>query len=248
MTEKKQRIMVEKNQRSRRTRARAYSPVSLDDTEDSDETGLLDVIASTLFCVGSFESHPDEPSKMRVEVKAVEEKRGNIWSCQDVGSIFTCGRLPCQHVSILDSPSVDDSELTLPHVLANMAADYDRDNSTKVQSMMGESLYQTEGYREFISMAEPRSSVRTLKSLMGNRSGLSVSSVDSRKSKGSRRIKGARVGTDEGKSGYKPDGGVTKKPMDKGRGVLLAPTVGGKLRPPSLSRRKRSDFATLYEI
>jgi hypothetical protein len=60
----------------------------------------------------------------------------------------------------------------------------------------------------------------SLRLLMGNRSGLSACSrsgwsIESRTSKGSRRTKGGRAGTDAGKSGYKLDGVVNKKPLDK---------------------------------
>ena len=268
MTEKKQRITVEKKHRSRRARrARDNSPVSLASShtesidESSDESGVLDMLASTLFCVGSLKSHPDKPSKTRVQVKAGEKESGIIGFCQDLWSFFICGRLPCQYVTTFDSQSVDESVLTLPTVLVKMAAEYDRENSTKAR-LMGDTLHRTEGDREFIPMAEPRSSTpasareplipaRAWKLLMGNRSGVSYCSrsVDSRMSKGSRRTKVGRVGADKGESGYKPDGGVNKKPMDKGQGVLLAPAVGKEQRS-SLSRRRRTDFVkqTLYEL
>jgi hypothetical protein len=156
MMEKKQRIMVEKRQRSRRTRARENSPLSLvsADTRNSEESSIFEMIASTLFYVGSVESHPDEPSKTSAQVKAIEEESSNICSCQDVGSFYFYGNLPMQYVSILVSRSVNELELMLPHVLANMAAEYNRDNSTKVQSMMGDTSHRTEGDREFILMAK----------------------------------------------------------------------------------------------
>ncbi|KAL3768623.1 hypothetical protein ACHAW5_004318 [Stephanodiscus triporus] len=218
--------MTGNHRSNRRTHARENSVVSYDtydtaSTESSDESGLFEEIVSTMCCGGSFESYSgpstnDSLIKRTKQATAIEAKSGNMF-CQNVGKIFG---IPPQFVLAHECHADDFSEITLPPALVKMVNEYDTENSRLVQSMMDESFSDLELNRRSESRSskptitlEPMNRpVRALKSLMTNRSGVSVGarSVDSKSSK-------------RGK-GSEPNGGFNKKPVNKHREELLTPT------------------------
>ena len=123
---------------------RTRDEVSTVPTEDS---SIVDSIISSFCCNGSYDSlqsYKDEVRRRKEKEtlrkkKEMEEQAASnptVWErLSDLALFFVQGAPPVKYVKCFECSSVDDSEVTTPPILLEMAQEYDRKTKSKYNAL-----------------------------------------------------------------------------------------------------------------
>ena len=121
--------------------------VSTVPTEDS---SIVESIISTFCCNGSYDSLQSYKDEVRRKKELLRKKKAmqeaaargavsdtpTIWErLSDLALFFVQGAPPVKYVKCFECSSVDESEVTTPPILREMARDYDESTNSKYRSM-----------------------------------------------------------------------------------------------------------------
>jgi hypothetical protein len=116
-------------------------------TEATDESSLVDSIISTFCCNGSYDSLQSYKDEVRRKKEILRKKKAKqieaehkasptLWErLSDIAIFVFQGAPPVKFVKCFECSSVDESEVTTPRALIEMAHDYDKNTNKKYRSM-----------------------------------------------------------------------------------------------------------------
>jgi len=122
-----------------RTRKKDTKVVEDDVTVDTEEDSVFDSILSTCCCAspGSGQNSILDKDENEQANKNVEDEQPKLWERVSDMALFLIGAAPpVKFVKCLEDGSVDDSTLTNPRVLNELAHEYDMNNKWKVAQSM----------------------------------------------------------------------------------------------------------------
>lgn len=116
-------------------------------TEATEDSSIVDSIISTFCCNGSYDSLQSYKDEVRRKKEILRKKKAKqleaeqkasptLWErLSDIALFIFQGAPPVKFVKCFECSSVDDSEVTTPRILIEMAHDYDRNTNKKYRSM-----------------------------------------------------------------------------------------------------------------
>ena len=109
------------------------------ETEADSIESVLDSVLSTCCCYGDSEGRNSLVDKNREEQQQQEDDDSPkfLERISDVFLFLIGGAPPVKFVKCFECASVDESEVTMPRALSELANDYDNNNKWRVQSMWG---------------------------------------------------------------------------------------------------------------
>lgn len=117
-------------------------------TRDTEESSSYDSILPTCCCGDSFvgRSSIEDNEEQQEERRNEFVEKSNLWErVTDIALALVGAAPPVKIIKCLDYSSDDESEVTLPRVLTDLAEEYDKNNKWKVHSMWSISEDAVEG-------------------------------------------------------------------------------------------------------